>query len=96
MPLDKNKPKEQIYKKKLVVKNKQGLHARPAATFVQIANKFDAEITVRKGKQEVNGKSIMGIMMLEVQQGNHVEIMAKGEDAQNAINELEIVLSEDL
>jgi phosphocarrier protein len=88
-------PQEQLQKKKIVVKNKQGLHARPAATFVQIANKYDAEITVRKGKQEVNGKSIMGIMMLEVQQGHQIEIIARGLDAQKAINELEEVLSRD-
>src|SRR3989338_2864350 len=47
--------------KEVTIKNKQGLHARPAALFVQVANKFDAVITVKKGRQKVNGKSIMGI-----------------------------------
>ena len=51
-----------IVEKKVLIKNKSGLHARPAAIFVQIANKYDCEITVKKGKQKVNGKSIMGIM----------------------------------
>ena len=46
-----------LIKKKLIVKNKQGLHARPAALFVQIANKFDSRITVSRGDEEVNGKS---------------------------------------
>ena len=54
-----------LVKKELTVKNKQGLHARPAALFVQLANKFDSRVTVRRGKDEVNGKSIMGILMLD-------------------------------
>ena len=56
-------------KKDIIIKNKQGLHARPAAVFVQIANKFDSDISVIKDKEEVNGKSIMGILMLAAEQG---------------------------
>lgn len=78
-----------VVKKKLVVKNKLGLHARPASLFVQIANKYDAEISVKKGGQIVNGKSIMGIMMLAAAKGSKIHIIAKGEDAQKAIDELE-------
>ncbi|MBL7084516.1 MAG: HPr family phosphocarrier protein [Candidatus Omnitrophica bacterium] len=78
-----------VVKKKLVVKNKLGLHARPASLFVQIANKYDAEISVTKGEQIVNGKSIMGIMMLAAAKGSKIHIIAKGEDAQEAIDELE-------
>ena len=78
-----------IVKKALTVKNKLGLHARPAALFVQIANKYDAEISVKKGNQLVNGKSIMGIMMLAATQGSKIYIIAKGEDAGEAIKELE-------
>ena len=59
-------------KKELVVKNKQGLHARPAALFVQIANKFDSRITVRHDDEEVNGKSIMGILMLGAEKGSSI------------------------
>jgi phosphocarrier protein len=82
--------------KKVTVKNKQGLHARPAALFVQIANKFDSRITVRRDKEEVNGKSIMGILMLGAEKGSEIIIEAEGEDAQAALSELErIVLSEE-
>lgn len=80
-------------KKKLVVKNKQGLHARPAALFVQIANKFDARITVRRNKEGVNGKSIMGILMLGAHKGSEIIIEAEGDDAHLAILELEKLVS---
>ncbi len=84
-----------IVKKKLVIKNKSGLHARPAAIFVQIANKYDCEIAIRKGKQKVNGKSIMGIMMLAAEKGSKVIIIAEGDDAREAVRELEkLLLSE--
>jgi len=78
--------------KKIVVKNRQGLHARPAALFVQIANKYDARITVRKDAQVVNGKSIMGILMLAAEKGSCVHITAEGDDASQAIEELERLL----
>ncbi len=58
--------------KTIAIKNKQGLHARPAALFVQTANKYSAEITIAKGRQKVNGKSIMGIMMLEAGVGSKI------------------------
>ncbi len=84
-----------IVEKKLVIKNKSGLHARPAAIFVQIANKYDCEIAIKKGKQKVNGKSIMGIMMLAAEKGSKVIIIAEGDDAREAVRELEgILLSE--
>ncbi|MFA6142650.1 MAG: HPr family phosphocarrier protein [Candidatus Omnitrophota bacterium] len=79
--------------KSVVINNKQGLHARPAALFVQIANKFSSEITVSKGKQKVNGKSIMGIMMLEAGVGSKITIIASGEDAQKAVADLAALLS---
>ena len=78
--------------KKIEIKNKLGLHARPAALFVQIANKFDSEITVTKGKQKVNGKSIMGILMIAAGKGAEVVIIADGEDAKRAVDELEKLL----
>jgi phosphotransferase system HPr (HPr) family protein len=80
-------------KKKIVVKNKQGLHARPAALFVQVANKFDSRITVRRDNEEVNGKSIMGILMLGVETNTCLTIEAEGHDAQMAVTELEKVIS---
>lgn len=82
-----------VIKKALRVKNKLGLHARPAALFVQIANKYDAQISVKKGKQLVNGKSIMGLMMLAATRGSKIQIIAKGDDAQEAIEELEKLVS---
>jgi phosphotransferase system HPr (HPr) family protein len=81
-----------IVKKKLIVKNKQGLHARPAALFVQIANKFDARITVKRNKEEVNGKSIMGILTLGAERGSSITIEADGDDAHLAILELEKIV----
>jgi len=82
-----------ILEKMITIKNKQGLHARPAALFVQIANKFSCEITVSKGRQKVNGKSIMGIMMLEAGAGSKVTIAANGDDAEKAISDLSALLS---
>jgi len=79
----------------IVIKNKLGLHARPAALFVQIANKFDSEISVSKGKQKVNGKSIMGIMMLAAGKGSRISITAEGQDAEEAVKELEKLLLQD-
>jgi phosphocarrier protein len=83
--------------KAIIIKNKQGLHARPAALFVQIANKFTSDITISKGKTKVNGKSIMGIMMLEASTGSKITITATGDDAEKAVKELEeLLLSEDI
>ena len=81
----------------ITIKNKQGLHARPAALFVQIANKFNCDITLQKGKQKINGKSIMGIMMLEAGAGSKIIITAAGDDAEEAMRELEgLLLSDDI
>lgn len=86
---------DMIVEKSVAIKNKQGLHARPAALFVQIANKFACDITISKGKQKVNGKSIMGIMMLEAGSGSKVTIVANGDDAEQAVAELEKLLLND-
>ena len=82
-----------LIKKELIVKNKQGLHARPAAVFVQIANKFDARITVRHDDEEVNGKSIMGILMLGAEKDSLIVVEADGVDAEAALVELEKLIS---
>lgn len=79
--------------REVVVKNKQGLHARPAALFVQLANKFDSSINVRKDDQEVNGKSIMGILMLAGEKGAKITIIAEGHDAPEAVEQLEELIS---
>ncbi len=78
--------------KKVIIKNKSGLHARPASLFVQVANKYDCKIIVRKGRQKVNGKSIMGILMLAAEKGTGIIITAEGGDARAAVRELEGLL----
>lgn len=82
-------PNEESVEKKLIIKNKLGLHARPAALFVQATSKFNCEISVRKGKQKVNGKSIMGLMMLAAGQGTTLTVEAVGPDAKRAVQEVE-------
>lgn len=74
--------------KTFTINNRLGLHARAASRFVQIANKFEAEITVEKDGQEVNGKSIMGILILAAACGTEVVIRASGEEAAEAVQTL--------
>ncbi len=71
-----------------IVNNKLGIHARPAALLVQAASKFDSEIMVSKEYVEVNGKSIMGVMMLAAEMGSELTIMARGPDEEEAVKEL--------
>ena len=82
-------------KRRVKIKNPQGLHARPASMFVKIANKYEAEVTVKKGGESVNGKSIMGLMTLAANKGSVLEIEAVGPDAQAALDELEKFLTSD-
>jgi phosphocarrier protein HPr len=72
----------------VTIVNKFGLHARPAAEFVKLAGTFRSEILVRKDDVEVNGKSIMGMMMLAAECGAEVTIRANGADAPVAVEEL--------
>ncbi len=78
-----------MQEKELVIENKAGLHARPAALFVQTANKFASQIKVAKEGQEVDGKSIMGIMMLAAGKGTRIKIKVEGSDEEEAIRKLE-------
>ena len=73
--------------------NKLGIHARPAAQFVKLASKFDADIVVEKDGEEVDGKSILGLMMLAVGHGSKITITAEGKDEQEALNALEDLIS---
>ncbi|MBI4432759.1 MAG: HPr family phosphocarrier protein [Candidatus Omnitrophica bacterium] len=84
-----------MIKKKVKIANSQGLHARPASLFVKIANKYQSDITVRKGSETVNGKSIMGLMTLAAQKGSTIEIQASGADAEPMLEELEKFLLND-
>ncbi|HTD66301.1 MAG TPA: HPr family phosphocarrier protein [Candidatus Limnocylindria bacterium] len=79
-------------KKELVVSNKLGIHARPAAMFVKTANQFDCEVFVEKDGETVNGKSIMGLMMLAAGPGCKIRVHADGQDAVRAVNEIEALL----
>ena len=76
----------------LQIKNRLGLHARAAAQFVQTAQKFDAEVTVSKDDQMVNGRSIMGVMMLAAEQGSHIEVVATGPQAAEALQAIAALL----
>ena len=84
-----------IVRRRIKIKNPQGLHARPASLFVKIANKFNAEVTVKKGGESVNGKSIMGLMTLAANQGSSLEITARGPEASQAMEALEQFLLND-
>jgi len=75
--------------KELTIVNRLGLHARPAAMFVRIASRHRAEIWVSKEEEEINGKSIMGLMMLAAGQGSKLRIRCDGPDADKAMEELE-------
>lgn len=70
------------------VRNRYGLHARPAAEFVKLAGRFRADVWVRKEDVEVSGKSIMGVMMLAAENGSELAIRAVGEDAEEAVDAL--------
>ncbi|MBU0571768.1 MAG: HPr family phosphocarrier protein [Candidatus Omnitrophica bacterium] len=85
-----------MVEKKITIRNETGLHARPAALFVRIANKFESAITIAKDDQTVNGKSIMGILMLAAEKGARISIIADGNDAEKAVDELSEILSQDI
>ena len=78
----------------LKIINKHGLHARPAAQFVKIAGKFKSDIKVIKDGLEVNGKSIMGIMMLAAEPGSEITLLIDGDDEQEAFAALNNLISQ--
>ncbi len=80
-------------KKKITIRNLQGLHARPASIFVRIANKFESEILVKKDDEIVSGKSIMGLLTLAANQGTELEVEISGNDAEAAMKALEEFLT---
>lgn len=79
----------QKVEKVLVIANELGIHARPAALFVKLAATFDCDIMVEKDGEQVNGKSIMGVMMLASSKGSKIRIIAEGDDAQEAVEAIE-------
>jgi phosphocarrier protein len=80
--------------REVTIVNKLGLHARAAAKLVTVASGFGAEIKLRRGEREVNGKSIMGVMMLAASQGTQIELQAEGDDADPALDALERLIAE--
>ena len=78
--------------KNFQVANKLGIHARPAAMFVKTANRFHCDIFVEKDGERVNGKSIMGLMMLAAGPGSTVTVHANGQDASQALAEIETLI----
>jgi len=83
----------QRIEKEISIVSRLGLHARPAAMFVRVASRYRSEIWVAKEGEEVNGKSIMGLMMLAAGQGSKLRIRCEGPDADKAIEELEGLIS---
>ena len=77
---------------KVKIENRLGLHARPAMAFVDTANGFQCDVVVKKGSQEVDGKSIMQMMMLAATQGTELIVEANGEDAETAIEALKTLV----
>jgi phosphocarrier protein len=78
--------------KEVQVSNKLGIHARPAAMFVKVASRFKTNIFVEKDGETVNGKSIMGLMMLAAGPGAKLKVHADGTDAAEALTELEALM----
>jgi phosphocarrier protein len=79
--------------RELTILNKSGIHARPAAMFVKIANRFGSYIFVEKDGEKINGKSIMGLMMLAAGPGSKLTVQAQGHDASQALAELETLIN---
>ena len=88
--LSKKKVAEDLHRctSEVVIENRNGLHARPAAMFVKISSRYRAEVWVEKDGERVNGKSIMGLMMLAAGKGSKLQVIAEGQDADKAIAEI--------
>jgi phosphocarrier protein len=88
--MDKGKPQAdaKVVTRNLVVQNKMGIHARPAAMIVRITNRFQSEVFFEKDDEQVNGKSIMGLMMLAAGRGSKLKLVANGNDATQLADEV--------
>ncbi len=82
-----------MLRRELIIINKLGLHARAAARFVAVASTYDSEIRVIRGDRTVNGKSIMGVMMLAAAKGSSIIVEAEGNDAEQALDALEALIA---
>ncbi|HMJ05410.1 MAG TPA: HPr family phosphocarrier protein [Chthoniobacterales bacterium] len=79
--------------KEMTIVNRLGLHARPAAMFVRAASRYRCEVWVEKETERINGKSIMGLMMLAAGQGSKLRICCDGPDADKALQEIEELIA---
>jgi phosphocarrier protein HPr len=86
-----SQPDKKVFKE-LVIVNRLGLHARPSALFVKICNRFKGDVWVEKDGEQVNGKSIMGLMMLAAGQGSKLRVTCTGSDAEKALQEIELLI----
>ena len=84
-----------VVTKEVTILSAQGLHARPAAMFVQIVSKYNSHVTIEKNGERVNGKSIMGILTLGAYKNSKVIIEAKGDDAEEVVRDLEALLTKE-
>lgn len=83
-----------MIEREVMIVNKLGLHARAAAKFVTVASGFDSEIHLARNERRVNGKSIMGVMMLAASKGTSLVLSAEGADETRAVEELERLVAE--
>jgi phosphocarrier protein len=89
MEASEKSPSSTTTERTLTVQNKMGIHARPAAMIVRVTNRFKSEVFFEKDEEQVNGKSIMGLMMLAAGRGSVIRVSAQGEDADELLNDLE-------
>lgn len=82
-----------MVEKRLTIINKLGLHARAAAKLVTTANQFDSDIRIARDDREIDGKSIMSVMMLAASKGTEIELRIKGQDEHNALSALESLIN---
>jgi phosphocarrier protein len=81
------------HKREFVVLNKLGIHARPASMFVRVANRFKCSVMVEKDHEIINGKSIMGLMMLAAGPGSKITVTCEGDDSLQALAEIEALIN---
>src|SRR3954467_2166882 len=79
--------------KELTIQNRLGLHARPSAMFVKVCSRFRCDVWVEKDGERVNGKSIMGLMMLAAGQGSKLSVCCEGADGERALQEIEALIT---
>ena len=85
-----------MIEREIIIRNKTGLHARPAAILVQKANEYHSDIFLEKGDDKINAKSIMGVMMLAAAEGSTIKVIASGVDEQEAVEKIAKLLESDI